>query len=100
MAGPRQNSSPLLARNPRRVNCRANARVENPLVAPFAGGCLCRAVRYEVSAEPLAVMNCHCRDCQYSSGGAYTTAVVVPKAAFRLTKGSPKRFASKGDSGA
>jgi hypothetical protein len=69
------------------------------MVAPFSGGCACKAVRYEVSAEPFAVMDCHCRDCQYSSGGACTTAVVVPKAAFRLTKGTPKRYATKGDSG-
>ncbi len=69
------------------------------MVAPFSGGCACKAVRYEVSAEPFAVMDCHCRDCQYSSGGACTTAVVVPKAAFRLTKGTPKRYATNGDSG-
>jgi hypothetical protein len=70
------------------------------MVAPFSGGCACKAVRYEVSAEPFAVMDCHCRDCQYSSGGACTTAVVVPAGAFKLTKGKPKRYASKGDSGA
>jgi hypothetical protein len=70
------------------------------MVAPFSGGCICKAVRYEVTAEPIAVMDCHCRDCQYASGGACTTAVVVPKAAFRLTKGTPRRYASRGDSGA
>jgi hypothetical protein len=69
------------------------------MVQPFEGGCRCGAVRYAVSAEPLAVMDCHCRDCQYASGGSHTTAVVVPAAAFRLTRGTPKRFASKGDSG-
>jgi hypothetical protein len=67
--------------------------------APFQGGCLCRAVRYEVTAEPLAVMNCHCRDCQYASGGGYTTAVVVPRTAFRLLKGTPRTFATTGDNG-
>ena len=69
------------------------------MTAPFSGGCVCQAVRYDVSAEPLAVMNCHCRACQYASGGSHTTAVVVPRAAFRLTKGTPKRYSSKGDSG-
>ena len=69
------------------------------MAAPFSGGCRCGAVRYEVSAEPIAVMDCHCRDCQYASGGSHTTAVVVPAPAFRITKGTPKRFASKGDSG-
>ncbi|HEY5338729.1 MAG TPA: GFA family protein [Rhizomicrobium sp.] len=66
---------------------------------PFQGGCRCGAVRYEVSAEPIAVMDCHCRDCQYASGGSHTTAVVVPAAAFKITKGAPKRFVVAGDSG-
>lgn len=69
------------------------------MVAPFQGGCRCGAIRYEVSAEPMAVMDCHCRDCQYASGGSHTTAVVIPAAAFKLTKGTPRRFSVKGDSG-
>jgi hypothetical protein len=69
------------------------------MVAPFQGGCLCGAVRYEVASEPLAVMECHCRDCQKASGGASTVAVVVPKPAFRVTGGTPKGFAVKGESG-
>jgi hypothetical protein len=69
------------------------------MVAPFEGGCRCGAVRYAVSAEPMAVMDCHCRDCQYASGGACTTAVVVPAGAFALTKGTPRRFSVTGDSG-
>jgi hypothetical protein len=66
---------------------------------PFTGGCACKAVRYEVSAAPIAVMDCHCRACQYASGGASTTAVVVPRDAFRVTQGTAKRWASLGESG-
>ena len=66
----------------------------------FQGGCVCKAVRYEVSADPLAVMNCHCRACQYASGGGYTTAVVVPPGSLKITKGAPRGYSSKGDSGA
>jgi hypothetical protein len=65
----------------------------------FQGGCACGAVRYEVSADPMVVMDCHCRDCQRSSGGACTTAVVVSKGTFQLTKGTPRKFTSPGDSG-
>jgi len=32
------------------------------------GGCLCGAVRYEVSAPPFAAEYCHCRMCQKSAG--------------------------------
>ncbi|MEI9996027.1 MAG: GFA family protein [Rhizomicrobium sp.] len=69
------------------------------MTAPFEGGCRCGAVRYTVSAEPLAVMNCHCRDCQYASGGGFSTVAVVPAAAFAVTKGAPKPFTVTGDSG-
>ncbi|HJW41942.1 MAG TPA: GFA family protein [Rhizomicrobium sp.] len=69
------------------------------MVAPFEGGCRCGAVRYAVSAEPLAVMDCHCRDCQHASGGGFSTVAVVPAPAFKLTKGTPRRFTVQGDSG-
>jgi hypothetical protein len=66
----------------------------------FKGRCLCGAVAYESSAEPVAFMLCHCRDCQYISGGEPAAVVVIPKPAFRLTKGTVKSFRVTGDSGA
>jgi hypothetical protein len=67
--------------------------------APFSGGCHCGAVRYEVSAEPLAFMLCHCRDRQYASGGEPAAVAVVPRSAFTLKKGDAKGFTSVGESG-
>jgi len=69
------------------------------MVAPFQGGCRCGEIRYEVAVEPFAVMDCHCRDCQYASGTGFSTVLVVPMAAFKITKGTPRRYAVKGDSG-
>jgi hypothetical protein len=69
------------------------------MVAPFQGGCACGAIRYEVSAEPMMVMDCHCRECQHSTGGACATSAVVAKDAFKLIKGRPKKYTSLGDSG-
>lgn len=69
------------------------------MVAPFQGGCLCGAVRYESASEPVAVMECHCRDCQKSTGGAGTVAVIVPAPAFKVTQGTPKGYTVTGDSG-
>jgi hypothetical protein len=69
------------------------------MVAPFQGGCACKAVRYEVASEPIAFALCHCRACQYASGGEPASVVVVPKEAFKLTRGSVKSYSTKADSG-
>src|ERR1043165_7113948 len=62
-----------------RLDCH-NRSGELAMVAPFQGGCRCGAIRYEVSSEPLAVMNCYCRDCQYASGGGFSTGLPIPTA--------------------
>jgi len=64
------------------------------------GGCACDAVRYEISAEPVFQVACHCRACQYASGGAPTLAMIVPKEALKITKGEPRFYWSAGESGA
>jgi|SRR5882724_848485 len=58
--------------------------------APFAGGCACGAVRYEVTAEPIVMFNCHCRDCQRTIGSGFAPVVYVPAKAFKITKGTPR----------
>ena len=63
------------------------------------GGCLCGAVRYEAGGEPLFSLQCHCRDCQRASGAAHVSAVRLPSAEFRITKGTPKTYIAKSDAG-
>ena len=62
------------------------------------GGSMCGAVRYECTAEPMFMGNCHCRDCQHASGSAYAPAIGVPKTAVKIT-GDVKYYESKADSG-
>jgi hypothetical protein len=57
---------------------------------PFTGGCACGAIRYEASAQPIAMVHCHCRDCQRSSGGPFSSFVVLPDDALRFTQGTLK----------
>jgi hypothetical protein len=64
----------------------------------FTGGCQCGAERYEFSGEPLFCGNCHCRDCQRASDGAYFPALGVPADALKIT-GEPKYYESAADSG-
>ncbi len=65
---------------------------------PFFGGCACGAVRYECSAEPLAMVNCHCRDCQRAGGAGFSPTLVVSAAAFKLPKGEPRFHSVRADS--
>jgi len=64
------------------------------MATSFTGGCVCGAIRYEVNAEPIMMFNCHCRDCQRTSGGAFTPVVYVPAKAFKITKGSPRYYST------
>ena len=66
---------------------------------PLTGGCLCGAVRYEISAKPVVMVKCHCRDCQQATGGGYVPALIFPYGAFRFTKGDVRRYASDSESG-
>ena len=68
------------------------------MAAPFMGGCMCGAVRYECSAEPLMTANCHCRDCRRSSGSPFASVLLVPQDAVKIT-GEVKWFGVKADSG-
>lgn len=66
---------------------------------PQSGGCQCGALRYELSAPPLAIYNCHCTNCQKITGSAFTVAASVPEAALAFTKGNPAKIEWKADSG-
>ena len=60
----------------------------------FIGGCACGAIRYECNAEPTAMFNCHCRDCQRATGTAFSAVVYVPAKAFKITKGAPRYYST------
>ena len=61
---------------------------------PITGGCLCGAVRFEVSEEPSAVGLCHCRMCQRAYGQASGIWALFGKDVLRFTKGEPKYYKS------
>jgi hypothetical protein len=69
------------------------------MVTARTGGCLCGAIRYESVGDPVFALQCHCRDCQRQSGSAYVAAIRVPAAGLRISKGTPKRYVAKSDSG-
>ena len=65
----------------------------------FRGGCACGAIQYECTAEPVFSFNCHCRACQRFTGSAFISGIAVPAAAFKLTRGEPRYYTTRGDSG-
>ena len=66
---------------------------------PLTGGCMCGALRYELSAPPVMIYNCHCTNCQKISGAAFNTSVIVAEAALRFTASQPARVEWVSDSG-
>ena len=66
---------------------------------PLTGGCQCGACRYEITAAPRSAYTCHCTACQNHTGSAFSMAVLVDEADFRMTRGTLKPIERKGDSG-
>jgi len=75
------------------------AEAEVSVPTTFSGGCACGAVRYECSAPPAAMVNCHCRDCQRAGGSAYAPTVVVRSDAFRVIATQPTYYSVTAQSG-
>jgi hypothetical protein len=64
----------------------------------YTGGCACGAIRYEISAEPIEMSDCQCRQCQYKSGtghGSYLTFLRAPVKA----QGEAKHWQMVGEGG-
>jgi hypothetical protein len=64
----------------------------------IAGGCACGAIRYTTETDPIVMVNCHCRDCQRTTGSGYAAVMVLPAQAVTLT-GEPRYFRTVGDAG-
>ena len=65
---------------------------------PLTGGCACGAIRFRCASAPMAMLNCHCRDCQRSSGAPFASGVVLASADLEVT-GTPAEHAVQAGSG-
>lgn len=64
----------------------------------ITGGCLCGAVRYRATAQPVTTRICWCRLCQYIGAGSATVNVCFPSDAITVT-GETRDYRSVADSG-
>ena len=44
----------------------------------YTGGCACGAIRYEITAEPIEMNDCQCRQCQRKSGTGHSSYLTFP----------------------
>ena len=65
---------------------------------PFAGKCACGTIRYTGKRAPVAMINCHCKDCQLSSGAPFASGIVVMTGDLDVS-GTPKAYAVRASSG-
>lgn len=56
------------------------------------GGCYCGRVRYTAKGEAAFKAQCHCRECQYMTGGGPNYFMMIPAAGFRYDQGAPTQF--------
>jgi hypothetical protein len=66
---------------------------------PAAGGCDCRAVRYQLESAPLFVNCCHCRWCQRESGASFALNAMIEASRVTLLSGAPEAVATPSASG-
>src|SRR6516162_3352234 len=60
----------------------------------YSGGCLCGAVRYEVSGAARHLCYCHCESCRRASGAAAVPWGTFDRHSFRVTRGTLAEFRS------
>ena len=60
----------------------------------YSGGCLCGAVRYEVSGSPRNLCFCHCESCRRAAGAPAVPWGTFPRGGFRLTRGELTEYRS------
>src|SRR6202007_16025 len=76
------------------LRSRSNEEAEMDL----EGGCACGAVRYRLTAPPLIVHACHCRDCQKQTGSAFVLNIWIERSHVEADHSLPGSVMVKGGS--
>ena len=68
------------------------------MTRPYTGGCACGAIRYEISGEPIVMLDCQCRQCQRESGTGHASHVTFQAAEVKV-EGKASTWDMVGDGG-
>ena len=68
-------------------------------MASIKGSCLCGNIHYSSASEPIFSGVCHCKNCQKSTGTAFSIVVGVSKEKFKVEGKSLTVFQDIGNSG-
>lgn len=60
----------------------------------MSGGCMCGAIRYQVTGSPDRVLHCHCHSCRRHTGAAAATLAVFAPDQVRFSGTERKLFNS------
>lgn len=60
----------------------------------ITGGCLCGAIRLEISMPAISTGYCHCRICQKLTGSAMSTWTAFPASAVHFPAAAPRYYSS------
>jgi hypothetical protein len=56
--------------------------------APIQGSCLCGAVKYEISGDPVRFFHCHCQRCRKTTGTGHASNLLMkPVSGLTWTQG-------------
>jgi hypothetical protein len=58
------------------------------------GHCLCGAVRYRVTGEPIWAAHCHCQSCRRATSAAFASYAGYLRERFEILAGAPAVFRS------
>lgn len=67
---------------------------------PIEGGCICGKLRYAIGDTPLAVIMCHCTNCQQRTGSAFSLSMLTFRKDFAVSSGESLWRDLPGGSGA
>jgi hypothetical protein len=59
------------------------------------GKCYCGQLEYDIDGDLQACFQCHCRECQYITGGNPNAVMVFSQEDFKFTKGDPSIYSRK-----